>query len=496
MANVGSLARIALPEILKTIALTEKSGSLEVTSERIVRTVYFDRGFIVFAASSSESDRIGQLLLDEGKITKLQLEHAAQLMHGRRIGEAIVAAGYLTGEELGRALASQARRIATSLFALETAMYRFAEQECPIPLDLRLSLSLYRIQLEGVRAMTNDSLIESNLPPASRTVRLSRCPPFSFEDVSFVPLELLVMEAAQKERSIDAIAERVKKQRPDVLRTIYGLLSAGILEGAGKHAPERRLKVQEESGGFLLSRPEPQKVQAQNVRQEVLLEFENSEGASPQELLNVRAEASPEEVEKAYEEQRSAWDEKQKRVENEKSLCLKVEEIRDRLARAKAQILERASRATPEPEPPPRPVPKKKPATSGDLKRLLQEIKVRKMVEDEEGVISLLYEVVALEPTSAKYEAMLAQALASHPVMQTKAERHFRRALSLEPQNAEIHYLLGRYYQTLGQRARALAEYKTALGIDPELSKARSALVEIKGPSEGSIQDKLKRLFV
>jgi tetratricopeptide (TPR) repeat protein len=417
-------------------------------------------------------------------------------MQGRRIGEAIVAAGYLTGEELGRALASQARRIATALFSLETAMYRFTEQECPIPLDLRLSISLYRIQLEGVRAMTNESLVEANLPAPSSKLRLSRCPPFSFEDVSFVPLELLVMEAVQKERSIEAIAERVKKERASVLRTVYGLLSAGILERAGKDAPERRLKVQEESGGFLLSRPEPQKVQAQNVRQEVLLEFENSEAASPQELLQVGAEASAEEVEKAYEEQRSAWDEKQKRVENEKSLCLKVDEIQERLARAKAQILEHQSRVEPAPEPPPRPAPKKKAAASGDLKRLLQEIKVRKMVEDEEGVISLLYEVVALEPTSAKYEAMLAQALASHPVMQTKAERHFRRALSIEPQNAEIHYLLGRYYQTLGQKARALAEYKTALGIDPELSQARSALVEIKGRAEGSIQDKLKRLFV
>lgn len=495
MANVGSLARIALPEILKTIALAEKSGSLEVTSDRVVRTVYFDRGFIVFAASSSESDRIGQLLVDAGKLTKLQLEHAAGLMKGRRIGEAIVAAGYLTGEELGRALASQARRIATTIFSLESAMYRFTEQECPIPLDLRLSISLYRIQLEGVRAMTNESLVEAHLPPLSSKMRLSRCPPFSFEDVSFVPLELLVMEAAQKERSIEAIAERVKKGRGPVLKTVYGLLSAGILERAGKEAPEKRLKVQEESGGFLLSRPEPQTVPAQNVRQEVLLEFENSEAASPEELLHVGAEASPDEVEKAYEEQRSAWDEKQKRVENEKSLCLKVDEIQERLARAKAQILEHQSREAPVPAPPPRPAPTKK-AASADLKRLLQEIKVRKMVEDEEGVISLLYEVVALESTSAKYEAMLAQALASHPVMQPKAERHFRRALSLEPQNAEIHYLLGRYYQTLGQKARALAEYKTALGIDPELSQARSALVEIKGRAEGSIQDKLKRLFV
>ncbi len=90
---------------------------------------------------------------------------------------------------------------------------------------------------------------------------------------------------------------------------------------------------------------------------------------------------------------------------------------------------------------------------------------------------------------------MLAQALASHPVMKSKAERHFRRALSLDPQNAEAHYLLGRYYQSFDMRSRALAEFKAALAIDPRLVQARSALVELKAPESG-IQDKLKRLFV
>jgi cytochrome c-type biogenesis protein CcmH/NrfG len=117
------------------------------------------------------------------------------------------------------------------------------------------------------------------------------------------------------------------------------------------------------------------------------------------------------------------------------------------------------------------------------------------MVEDREGTISLLYEVVALEPESVKYELMLAEALATHPVMKSKAERHFRRALSKDPQSAEAHYLLGRYYQSFDMRSRALAEFKAALTIDPKLSQARSALVELKGP-DGGIQDKLKRLFV
>ncbi len=59
MANVGSLARIALPEVLETIALHELSGCLEVTSGRAVRTHLLRPGTIVFTASNSESDRLG-----------------------------------------------------------------------------------------------------------------------------------------------------------------------------------------------------------------------------------------------------------------------------------------------------------------------------------------------------------------------------------------------------------------------------------------------------
>lgn len=527
MANVGSIARIALSEVLKTIALNELCGCLEVTSARSVRTLYFDRGFLVFTASNSEPDHLGQMLLDAGKITETELELAADLMKGkRRIEDAFVEAGHLTEDELGQELAKQARKIASSLLALTEGMYRFEERECPIPVELRLSLSLYRIQLEGIREMKDEKLIAAALPPNPRRLRLSKCPPFSFEDVRFLPLELLVMEAAQKERSLEDIVERVGragqpgKSRARVRRAIYGLLCAGVVELArqGEHAPS--LKVQEETGTFLLSKLDHESKPATvgNLRQEVLLEFENSERASPAELLEVRPFATPEEIESAFLRRRKAWEQKQRALEQEKTLCLKVEEIQRRIARAKEELLE--SKAEAENEGPntntntnttatatataaaaaAEPTAMREPEPNGDVKsevkRLLKEIKLRKMVEDQEGVISLLYEVVALEPGSVKYEALLAQALASHPVMKSKAERHFRRALSLDPQNAKVHYLLGRYYQSFDMKSRALAELKAALAIDPKLSEARSAVVEIRGSADGTIQDKLKRLFV
>ena len=129
------------------------------------------------------------------------------------------------------------------------------------------------------------------------------------------------------------------------------------------------------------------------------------------------------------------------------------------------------------------------------LKRLLYDIKIRKAVNDKEGAISLLYEVTGLMPQSAKYEAMLAEALASHRVLCKKAERHFRRALSLAPQSADIHFRMGRYYQSFNMKSRAVAEFKTTLRIDPRHSKARGALVEISESSNKSVGQLFKKIF-
>jgi tetratricopeptide (TPR) repeat protein len=90
---------------------------------------------------------------------------------------------------------------------------------------------------------------------------------------------------------------------------------------------------------------------------------------------------------------------------------------------------------------------------------------------------------------------MLARAIAAIPAKAKEAEPLFRRALALDPRNAELHYEFGRYYQRLGMPSRALAELKAALRLDPGLSKARSAVVELKRTDESPITKSLKRLF-
>ncbi len=57
---IGSLADTPLAEVLRRIVREERSGDLQVTTPDAIKTVYFDRGFIVFASSNREGRSSGR----------------------------------------------------------------------------------------------------------------------------------------------------------------------------------------------------------------------------------------------------------------------------------------------------------------------------------------------------------------------------------------------------------------------------------------------------
>ena len=341
--QVGSTGNVPISEVLSHIVSNELSGDLQIISGRIIRTLYFDRGFLVFAASNRKKDRLGSRLLKSGRVTEKELEMAFRLKKkNRRIGEAMVDAGLLTEEDLGHEVARQARQIVLSAYELKTGLYSFDERPCCIPMELRLSLSVYRMQLEGIRKMTKGDLILQGLGAFERPLQPSEMPPFSFDSNDLWSVEQNVLGVVTAEGGINGILEQVDGKRIHVLRAVYGLLRAGILER--RNGSHKKQKVQEEMGTFLLSsigKDLEKTIHPTNVRQEVLLRFDSLETASPSELLEVGEDADEEEIQRAVEEKEKEWQKKQALLKNERSLLIKVDEIRQRLARARTELLEK-----------------------------------------------------------------------------------------------------------------------------------------------------------
>ena len=357
---VGSLHESPLPGVLRKIAMEERSGDFQVIAGRTIKTVYFDRGFVVFAASNLKRDRLGESMIELGRISRHQFAIASLLMKNsrRKFGQALVQAGLMSEEELGRQVALQVNRILLSLFKVRDGIYSFDERPCIIPVELMVSLSIYRILLDGVRFLADEDLIRSGLPSMKTRVRVAQRPPFTINVRKLRPVEQDVLRAAGKGVSLESIARRLPQERKLILRACYGLYSAGLLEPIA--VPARPLKVQEETGSFLLSEIQQKfaKIQATNIRQEILMEFDRLERIPVKEFLKVDHQASRRDVRKAYEAEQRRWEKRRQLVEDERSMVSKVDDIQDRLNRAYGKLMmEREQTTTASPQPPSGPTP-------------------------------------------------------------------------------------------------------------------------------------------
>ncbi len=558
---VGSLSSVPLAEVCRKIATEERSGDLQVNLGSAIKTIYFDNGFVVFAASNLKRDRLGESLIEAGRISRHEFALASMLMKGskRKFGQALVQAGVMSEEELGRQVAGQVNRTVLSLFKAKDGVYSFDERGAAVPVELMVSLSIYRILLEGIRYMADGKMILAGLPPLDTMVRLSERPPFTVEPRKLKPIEQSILKNAGMGAPIAALIKGSEADRGRALRACYGLYAAGLLEGADG-ARKRPLKVQEETGVFVLSEIERKfgKIRATNARQEILMEFDRLDRAKEHELLHVEGPLADERLRAAFEERRSEWEKKRAMVNAQSTLIAKVDVIQARIEKAYRKMLAQkqaagrgqptalerpaptvlepptedtlpplnedifeevgidvaTAEATPTETPPieneeaveeelvestgragPPTIQLTGAARADRVRQLLRDVKLHFQVRDWEHAVSLLYELVELEPKESQHHGMLARAMARHPVMRKDAERHFIDALRLAPQDADIHYSLGLYYKSFGMHARAQTEFRTSLRINPRHEGAKRHISTAGRNPKDPLKDMFKKIF-
>jgi tetratricopeptide (TPR) repeat protein len=568
----GSLANVPLAEVFRRIAAEELSGDLQIHLGSAIKSVYFDHGFVVFAASNLKRDRLGESMIDAGRISRHEFALASMIMKGskRKFGEALVQAGVLSEEDLGREVAMQVNRIVLSVFKSKDGIYSFDERGTNIPVELMVSLSIYRILLEGVRFMTDGKLILAGLPPLNTSVKVAERPPFTVEPRKLKAVEQELLKGARTPTQLASLLQEAQADRGLALRASYGLWAAGLLESAGE-TTKPPLKVQEETGHFVLSEIQRKfaKIRATNARQEILMEFDKLDRTPEPELLAVAGLSREADLDEAFEKRRTEWDEKRAMVENERTLVAKIDVIQERLRQAydrlrsgsleeaeaaeeipaaeepemfeapvehtlpplnedlfdeigmedmigspeivadepqieeTTEAVEVAAEMEAEPvevveEPPAKP---ERPSTTlygaarvERVRQLLRDVKLHFQVRDWEHAVSLLYELVELEPESSQHHAMLARAMARHPVMRKDAERHFIEALRLAPQDADLHFSLGLYYKSFGMHSRAQHEFRTAIRINPNHEDAKKHISTGRN-SKDPLRDVFKKIF-
>jgi len=160
--------------VLAKVFAASLTGRVGFRRGDVEKVVYFDQGRPVFASSNEPGDRMGELLVREGKITAAQYErcqaHVAQ--SGRRMGEILVDFGYLKRRELLPAVRRHVEDIVYSLFGWDRGHYHITHDDAASSERIRMSRHPASLILEGIRRKLDRTMLERLVGPATTVIEV------------------------------------------------------------------------------------------------------------------------------------------------------------------------------------------------------------------------------------------------------------------------------------------------------------------------------------
>ena len=249
MAIEGPLAELSIQDVLQLLELAHKTGVLTVRSDRMndEAIVHFTRGAIVFAVRRRSTRRLGQLLIRAGKLTQRELDRALELQRTdptRRLAEILLEMGSVGEEELERQLRFQMEETIYEIMPWDEGYFKFEER---VEIGDQRLLARVRVEsllMEGARRIDEWTRLESKVPSPEAVPALA-----SVTDREMTPLELRsdeweVLAEIDGERDVRQIAADLGRSAFDVAKTIYGLVSTGVLEVSERQGRMPELELQ------------------------------------------------------------------------------------------------------------------------------------------------------------------------------------------------------------------------------------------------------------
>ena len=140
----GNTRTVALPVVLQILQHASVTGTLTVQRHSLEKCVHLKNGQIIFATSNDGQDRLGEMLVKAGFLTRENLETALTLYRRnaglKKIGAILVENGYVSPKNLFAGLKTQVKDIIFSLFLWEDADYRFEEMLPPDVIQLQINV--------------------------------------------------------------------------------------------------------------------------------------------------------------------------------------------------------------------------------------------------------------------------------------------------------------------------------------------------------------------
>ncbi|HEY6107019.1 MAG TPA: DUF4388 domain-containing protein [Anaeromyxobacteraceae bacterium] len=226
----GTLAEAPLPRVLALADRGRLTGRVDFGGDA-PRSLYFEEGRVVGATSGAPHERIEEVALRLGLVTRDQHRQAAPAIAGlasRRAALALLDRGFLKPAELTALVRRRTEEVLYALFAEERAPFRYEPVRVPPDERIALERGPLRLAMEGVRRKWQDPRLDAVLGGAATLLSPSAraLPP---GELGLGPAEQRVLELADGLRTLDEILDSSPLPPLETRQVLAGLLMVGAL---------------------------------------------------------------------------------------------------------------------------------------------------------------------------------------------------------------------------------------------------------------------------
>lgn len=228
----GRLEDFRLADILIGLQRTLSTGVLTFESGDVLKKIYVKNGDMVFASSNQNEDRLGDLLLREGVITREQYDQSVSEMKNTtlRQGAVLVKLGYLSPDALVKAVRDYVEEIIMSLFLFENGTFSFDESQPPTQEVITLKLSAANLIYAGVKKAVAAGNFKEELPSPECRPCFSSNPLDMFQDIELDATGKKMVSLIDGRTSLKDIIALVEIEDFEVTGSLYALMSVRMIE--------------------------------------------------------------------------------------------------------------------------------------------------------------------------------------------------------------------------------------------------------------------------
>jgi tetratricopeptide (TPR) repeat protein len=480
----GIIKDHSLVSLLVHLNRSRKTGTLSLSTPSFTKKIYLNAGDAIFASSTYEDDRLGEMLLKANKITVEQYDRSVELLKSaqKRLGAILVDLGYITPKDLFWGVKYQVKEIILSMFQLAEAGYDFSEGTIPRQEVITLRMSMGNLIYEGVRRIDNWTRIRNEMPDTESVLTLSSDPLSLFQDVELSAPDKKVLSLIDGKTTIREVIENSWMGSFEALKILYVLWSLGIAElkapVPGEPLPEEVPGAGEEPV-TLDDILQPPSEKEETFMKKVDSLYSRLQNMSDRELLELDEESDDETIKRNY--YRLAREFHPDRYFNiaDGSIKSKLTAIFDAVTAAYAALREgrrRDDSFCPIEESATGEVDKEKTA-DGRFKTGVAEFKKGNF----QVAVDNFRQAAELMPGNSRYWNYLSLGYSKVPGRLEEAEESLMEAIKLEPLNADLYSNMGLICMKAGLKTKAHAHFEKALQINPNNEKARKGFQQSGG---------------